>query len=125
MHFAKKNYLEWIRDWVLYHHRTHGVERVVLYDNSSNNKAELEKYLITLESKEANDLELGLVHWDFTYDPQDVAFTQVGQINHIYDWLGNDISWVLNIDIDEYIVNQTGAPLQTYLKKNTGILNLD
>lgn len=37
----RNNPLPWILDWCRWHHRLHGVSRLVLYDNASDNRDEL------------------------------------------------------------------------------------
>ena len=75
----RDNPMEWIRDWILYHHRIHSVERVLLYDNVSNSKCELVDYLPTLESER---LEICLVDWDISHSPRKLSDCQVGQLSH-------------------------------------------
>lgn len=113
----KDNPTEWIRDWVLYHHRIHGVERVLLYDNNSKNK---DKLIACLNSLENDNLQIYLIHWDVDYVPHHLGKCQIAQINHAYYWLWNKISWIINFDIDEYLVNHTKMSLSNYLQRYTG-----
>ena len=41
MTLQKNNPLPWILDWCRWHHRLHGVSRLVLYDNASDNRDDL------------------------------------------------------------------------------------
>ena len=119
----KNNPLEWIRDWVLYHHRIHGVERVLFYDNNSQNRQELKEFLSQLESEGSENFEICFIPWDSIYAPLKLSFCQVSQINHAYYWLWDKASYHLNHDIDEYLVNHTGQLLADYMKRYMHRLN--
>ena len=114
----KNNPKEWIRDWILYHQRLHSVERIVLYDNMSENSDQLVQYLKTLEIK----AEIILVKWDMPYIVDVWWHSQIYHLNHAYYWLWNRISWIINIDIDEYLVNRTSNTLEQYLRRYTNRL---
>ena len=45
INLQKNNHIEWIEDWVKWHSRLHNVQRLVLYDNGSENRQELEQCL--------------------------------------------------------------------------------
>lgn len=106
--------LEWIRDWVLYYHRIHGVERILLYDNNSESRSALMEFLPQLESE---TLEICLIPWDINYSPFLLSYCQYGQLSHAYYWLWDKTSWDINCDIDEYLINRTSKPLTRYLKR--------
>ena len=49
MTLQKNNPLPWILDWCRWHHRLHGVSRLVLYDNASDNRDDLVATLARME----------------------------------------------------------------------------
>ena len=115
----KDNPKEWIRDWIYYHHRIHNVKRVLLYDNMSQNVSELEEYLRCIED-DNKDLSIALINWNMAYNsPADPyrPIAQSGQLHHSYYWLWNKISWIINIDIDEYLINRNKESLSQYLHR--------
>lgn len=103
--------LEWIHDWILYHHRIHNVERILLYDNGSRNQEALIELLMSLESE---TLEICFIPWHISYAPTPLTECQVAGLTHAYYWLWDQISWIIYCDIDEYLINRTGVTLQEY-----------
>ena len=61
----KDNEPQWLQDWCTWHHRVHGVGRVILYDNGSEYGDEVYAEL----SRRLPSFELALVNWDFPYGP--------------------------------------------------------
>ena len=114
----KDNPKEWIRDWIYYHHRIHNVKRVLLYDNMSKNVAELEEYLRCIED-DNKGLSIALINWDMAYNSpvSHGPIAQSGQLYHSYYWLWNKISWIINTDIDEYLINHNKESLSQYLHR--------
>ena len=111
----QKDYpLEWIRDWALYHHRTHGVERVVLYDNDSDDFDALREGLAELDE----GLRVELIKWAYPFGLPMFRYCQQGALNHCHLRFGGDTSYFLNFDLDEYLANVTGAPLEKYLARH-------
>ena len=111
----QKNYpLQWIRDWAHYHHRVHGVERIVLYDNGSDDFDQLLEGLAELDE----GLQVDVVRWPYPFGLYDFRYCQQGALNHCYLRFGGDTSYFLNFDLDEYLVNLTGAPLAQHLERS-------
>jgi len=118
----KDNPLQWIRDWIRWHNLMHGVVRLILYDNGSKEYG-YEKLADILENKE--DFQTVLVNWDFPYnwnswDSRMIrgGWTQQGALNHCYLKYGH-CGWLLNLDIDEYLVAEDATSLRTYIKTGT------
>lgn len=102
----KNNRHHWISDWARYHHDL-GVERLVLYDNASEDADGLRATLAALP----DGLDVVLVDWPFKYGPArgwGNRYAQRGMLNHVArKW--DDANWVLNVDIDEYVVPGRGV----------------
>ncbi|MGI9345853.1 MAG: glycosyltransferase family 2 protein, partial [Gammaproteobacteria bacterium] len=117
----KDNPIAWVQDWVQYHHKTQGVQRLILYDNASTNRQELATWLQQLHS-----LEVVLVQWDFPYGAyisdaagrslqfieQRQTGSQFGSLNHCNQVFCQG-DWLLNLDIDEYLGGS--VPLRHFL----------
>jgi len=121
----KDNPLQWIKDWLHWHNRMHGVGRLILYDNGSREYGH-DELVNTLQGEE-EDFQSVLVNWDFpyTWDGWDgrkaswSAWPQVTALNHCYLKYG-DCGWLLNLDIDEYLVAaEDTTPLRDYLRQTT------
>ena len=115
----------WIRDWCLYYHRAHGVERIALYDNGSSDRQAVEQSLSGLDA----GLDAVLIEWNFPYGDHRNNYCQIGALNHCLHVFGGRSSYYLNFDVDEYLTNRTPLPLAEYLKKhlsrNIASLSLD
>ena len=107
----KDNHIEWIEDWIKWHSRLHNVQRLVLYDNGSANRQELERRLQELDV----DMKIVLVGWPFEYGRSPDKFAQRGAMNHCRMRFAVEDGYCINADIDEYLVNKTGQPLLEYL----------
>ena len=95
----KNNPPIWITDWLKWHHRTHGVQRLVLYDNGSSNRDDLVDSLKRLRL----NVHVVFVDWNFPYGIRPRLFCQLGSLNHCrvrFPILGG---YCINNDIDEYI----------------------
>jgi hypothetical protein len=98
--------VEWILDWLFYVAHL-GVDRVVLYDNGSDNVEELERAL----SEVSTELSIVLVDWPYPYGPIRSyynQFCQATQNNHVYQCFGA-ADWVGHFDIDEYLIRASDA----------------
>ena len=109
----KDNDPQWVEDWCAWHHRAHGVERIVIYDNGSANGEEIRSRL----ARAAQDSGYGavIVDWDFPYGPPLRAFTQTVALNHCRLAFGGSAQWCINLDVDEYLYNASGRPLAGHL----------
>jgi len=116
----KDNPLQWIKDWIHWHNRMHGVRQLILYDNGSRGYGH-DELVDTLHGEE-EDFQSVLVNWDFpwTWDGWNrraswVPWPQRAALNHCYLKYG-DCGWLLNLDIDEYLVAaEDTTPLRDYL----------
>ena len=109
----KNNKIEWIKDWIQYYY-LHGVNRLILYDNNSENREELISELNKIDI----NLEIILVKWDFKYGPYRSncnQFCQTGSLTHAL-YMFHSTNWMINCDIDEYILSQNDLILKDYLK---------
>ena len=105
--------LQWIRDWALYHHRVHKVERIVLYDNGSANLEQLLEGLAELDE----GLQVVVVRWPYPFGLSLFRYCQQGALNHCHLRFGATTSYFLNFDLDEYLANVTGEPLARHLER--------
>ena len=96
----KNNPLPWISDWLLWHHRNFGIQRLILYDNSSSNREELIDRLISIARK----LEIIFVDWKFPFGLKPYKFCQLGSLNHCRLKFPIPQGYGINLDIDEYLM---------------------
>lgn len=121
----KNSPFDWIADWLEHAART-GVDRVLLYDNGSDDVDALPARLQAL----AVAPEIVLVRWPYAYGPIRSVynrFCQPSQINHAHRCFGAS-EWCGNFDLDEYPVAGEGTSLVTHLRAcsaRTGLLRLD
>lgn len=97
----KNNPVAWVIDW-LHYCKLLGVQRVLLYDNDSDNARELEARLRTATAIP----DVILIHWPFPYGPVQSfynQFCQASQNNHAYQCFGES-QWTGHFDVDEYPV---------------------
>lgn len=109
----KDNDPQWVDDWCAWHHRAHGVERIVIYDNGSENAEEIRSRLVRAAQDFGYDAVF--VDWDFPYGPPLRPFTQTVALNHCRLVFGGSVRWCINLDVDEYLYNASGRPLADYL----------
>ena len=114
MTLQRNNLLPWILDWCRWHHRLHGVSRVVLYDNASDNRDDLAAALARM----GEAVDIVLVDWPFPYGPRRSHknwFCQTGAQNHYLLRFGAADAWCLNLDIDECLVVSGEKTFKQYL----------
>lgn len=107
---SRNNELRWIADWARFHHRAHGVEAFLLYDNASDRYAPAE-VAETLRTAAPQTL-VRVVSWPFKFGPSgmqhnvwDSDFCQYASLSHArWRFLARARS-VLNVDIDEFVVS--------------------
>jgi len=121
----KDNPLGWVRDWVRWHNRMHGVGRLILYDNGSREYG-YDQLIDTCMGEEEN-FQTVLVNWDFPWTQRAWAshrgwfggpWPQKAALNHCYLKYG-DCGWLLNLDIDEYLVAEDASSLQDYIRQKS------
>lgn len=111
----KNNLVPWISDWIRWHSRLHSFGRILLYDNGSENLGQLVEALSALD----DDLEVILVEWAFPYGPPWInahKFAQLGALNHCRLFFSGVSSWILFVDIDEYLFVDEGIDLERRLE---------
>ena len=96
----KDNPIEWVHDWLLWHHRAFGVQRLILYDNGSENLDEL----IAQMSGKSFELEIVLVDWPFPHGVEPYKYCQLGSLNHCRLRFPVPKGYCINLDVDEYLV---------------------
>ena len=114
MTLQRNNPLPWILDWCRWHHRLHGVSRLVLYDNASDNRDDLAAALAQMDDA----VDIVLVDWPFPYGPRRSSknrFGQIGAQNHYLRRFGSADAWCLILDIDECLVVSRNKTIKQYL----------
>ncbi len=96
----KDNPIEWVHDWLLWHQRAFGVQRLILYDNGSKNLDELIAHL----SRKSLELEIVLVDWPFPHGVEPYKYCQLGSLNHCRLKFPVPQGYCINLDVDEYLV---------------------
>ena len=96
----KDNPIEWVLDWLLWHHRAFGVQRLILYDNGSKNLDEL----IAQFSSKSFELEIVLVDWPFPHGVEPYKYCQLGSLNHCRLRFPVPNGYCINLDVDEYLL---------------------
>ncbi|MCH9665799.1 MAG: hypothetical protein K0U41_08150 [Gammaproteobacteria bacterium] len=104
----KDNPLKWISDWCNYYHENHEVGRVIIYNNAPTPLESLPDLSVN------DDMEVWYVEWPHK-KYQRFCRCQFGSLNHSYRLAQDVTSYFLNFDIDEYLVNDSGMPLDAYL----------
>ena len=115
----RNNPLPWILDWCRWHHRLHGVSRLVLYDNASDNRDDLAAALARMDEA----IDVVFVDWPFPYGPgrsYKNRFCQTGAQNHYLLRFGSADAWCLVLDIDECLVVGGKEAFKQYLQDCEG-----
>ena len=125
MTLQRNNPLPWILDWCRWHHRLHGVSRLVLYDNASDNRDDLAATLAQM----GETVDIVLVDWPFPHGPgrsHKNRFCQPGAQNHYLLRFASVDAWCLNLDIDEYLVVNGKKTFKQYLHdcEDNGVVEL-
>ena len=114
----KDNDPRWVEDWCAWHHLAHGVERIVIYDNGSANADETRTRLAQAARRWA--LDLIVVDWDFPFGPPiryAAHHAPTVTLNHCRLAFGARVKWCINLDVDEYLYNESGLPLADHLQR--------
>lgn len=116
-HFAGRNVLmtmikydplAWVRQWVEFHVRMHGVDSVLLYNNQAPDY-QSKDIIAALDGVEGL-LVAGVVEWFFPYGPGagesgkwDSAYAQVGAMEHARWRFLQEARCMVNADVDELV----------------------
>ena len=110
----KDNDPQWLQDWCTWHHRAHGVERVVFYDNGSRDADEVYAKL----AQRSQGFELMVIHWNYLYGPAEAIqlyYAQTMALNHFRLLFGPQTRWCINLDVDEYLYSNGRRALASVL----------
>jgi hypothetical protein len=119
---SKDNELQWIRDWLTFHIKAHGLEGVVLFDNGSTrySLADLENTLSGIDGLKA----WRVVSAPFSYGPLGIKrhvarskFLQSAVLNIARLRFLADAAAVLSIDVDELVYHREGLSIFEETKK--------
>ncbi len=126
----KNNAVRWIVDWLDWLGLI-GVERVLLYDNGSD---EADALFDALSSGHASRPAVVFIDWPYPFGPPSSHynyFAQASQNNHAHRCLGG-ATWTGHFDVDEYPLVDSGGQLPGSLRRRvdaararTGLLRLD
>ncbi len=110
----KDNHIAWISDWILWHHKSYGVNRLVLYDNGSESR----DAVIQMLNQLSIDINVVFVDWCFPYGLGRPPFIhcQLGSLNHCRMRFSVEHGYCMNLDIDEYLFLSKGT-LHHYLDR--------
>ena len=100
---SKDNPPAWLVDWMTHAART-GVERVILYDNGSDDLDGVREAI----ARAPGLPQVVLVHWGFPFGPLRSyynRFSHASQNNHVYQCFGAT-AWQAHFDVDEYLVGR-------------------
>jgi len=110
---SRNNSLDWIRDWAIFNVTIHGADAILLYDNASTeySTAQLVEAL-----RDIPGLAVAMViSWPFPYGPgvgpsntQDSFYCQPASLEHARWRFCSKALGVLNADIDELLVSDSG-----------------
>lgn len=120
---SRNNKLEWIKDWVEFHVKVHGVDAVLLYDNKSDLYA-VSDLLDVLSGIDGIAVAV-VTSWPFKYGPSggsgdrwDSDFCQFSAIEHARRRFLASCCGVINADIDELVVCEDGETIFDSLEKS-------
>lgn len=126
---SQNNRLEWVKDWIEYYTRFHGVDAVLFYDNNSTEYSP-DKVSRTIASVSGIKISR-VISWPFKYGPHAekprirayANYSQLAALNHAKDRFLGKAKTVINCDIDELIVPPPNETLQDVLDaQKSGIL---
>lgn len=116
MTMSKNNSLEWIRDWVNFYVKRHGVNSVLFYDNNSDEYTN-EELLDVFKNIKGLDVAI-VVPWNFKYGPGgtksnnwDSDFCQYSAITHARKRFLSEARGIISTDIDELVTTDNDIPV--------------
>ncbi|MDR1614140.1 MAG: glycosyltransferase family 92 protein [Campylobacteraceae bacterium] len=120
---SKNNELVWIRDWVEFYVKIHGVNAVLLYDNASTLYT-AENIINKLNGINGLDIVI-IVLWPFKFGPQggasqiwDSDFCEYGLIEHARRCFLSSCDGVISIDIDELVMSEDDKTVFDYMEQS-------
>lgn len=123
---SRNNPLTWISQWVLHHVRAHGIDAVILYDNSSSAYG-IDDIREVLRGC-AGLAVFAVVPWPYPFGPTggpdsvwDSDYGQHGAWEHAYRRLARAASTITFGDIDELIIGPPPGVPQRALASPTGV----
>ena len=123
----KNDPMDWILNWVQYHHEIYGINGFVIFSNNSDEYTceELENYL------KSDSYELTVVDWEMKWGvngpPWDSDYCKIVALQYLKYKFAYDAEFVLNLDIDEYFVSQysLGEIVESMISKNKDSINIE
>jgi Glycosyl transferase family 2 len=104
--------IEWITQWIQYHHFIHGIEGFLIYDNNSTQYTTEELFKTISRS----GVKIKVVSWPFTYGPKgsnstpwDSDFAQYCMLEHAKQRYLRNARLVMHNDVDELVVTPHGS----------------
>lgn len=118
---SQDNHPQWIRDWATYHHRLHGANALIVYDNRSTRYTtdQLRDALQDIPGIDA----LRVIPWNYSFGTgtgprgeYDSSFGQMGAINHARWRFAERAEACLFLDIDELVLARDGGSIYDALR---------
>ena len=115
---SKDNDLAWITEWARWHHKMHGADAIVFFDNGSTRyeTQAIEETLLGVDGIERVAVE----SWPWRYGMTDAAllanpfyilFLQVSSMSVVLRRFGSAAYGILNADIDELVATPAGTTI--------------
>jgi hypothetical protein len=117
---SQNNELAWIRDWVEFHVKIHGVDAVLIFDNASSiyQTQQIADLLGEIEGLRA----FQVVSWPHKYGARahqgsawDSDFGQYGALEVARFLYLREANWILNLDVDELLVPESETSLSRFM----------
>lgn len=128
---SKDNDKVWIKDWITYYVKAHGIDAVLFYDNASDiySSDELRELIASVPGV----MSSLVVDWPFKYGPGagpagawDSDFCQYSAIEHARRRFLSTCYGVINADIDELVVSSDNSTVFEHLDRSpTGAILYD
>jgi len=109
---SKNNRLEWIQEWLTFHHRQHGVTGAVIYDNASTDYG-LDDLREAIEAVDGIEAAV-VVSWPFKFGPEpgpggwDSRYIQISALENARWRYLRTAGGVINADPDELVLTEDG-----------------
>jgi len=102
----KNDPMDWILNWVQYHHEIYGIGGFVIFSNNTEKYStqQLQDYL------KSDSYELEVVDWEMKWGvvgpPWDSDYCKIVALEYLKYKFAYESEFVLNLDIDEYFVSE-------------------